>query len=91
VLIYARLAGTGVTSANDYGIWAVDSGGTLQLIAREGDLHAVTGKTIKALAFLPSISGVGGQTRSFSQATGDLVYSATFTDGSSGIFKVVFP
>jgi hypothetical protein len=91
VLIYARLAGTGVTSANDYGIWALDSGGTLQLIAREGDTQAVTGKVIKTLAFLPSISGVNGQTRSFSQTTGDLVYSATFTDKSAGIFKVVVP
>jgi hypothetical protein len=91
VLLYARLAGTGVTSANDYGIWAVDTGGTLQLIAREGDPHAVTGKTINKLTFLPVVSGVSGQTRSFSQATGDLVYSATFTDKSAGIFKVVFP
>jgi hypothetical protein len=91
VVMFAKLGGTGVTSASDMGIWAVDTGGTLQLIAREGTAHAVTGKTIKTLSFLPTIAGVSGQTRGFSQSTGDLVYSATFTDGSAGIFKVVFP
>lgn len=91
VLLFAKLGGTGVVAANDVGIWAVDSAGTLQLIAREGDLHPATGKTIKVLTFLPALSGVSGQTRSFSQSTGDIAYSATFTDGTFGIFKVVFP
>jgi hypothetical protein len=90
-LIFGRVSGAGVSSLNDNGIWAVDSGGALQLIAREGDVHSVTGKTIKQLKFLPSVSGENGQTRSFSQTTGDIVYYATFTDGSAGIFKVVFP
>jgi hypothetical protein len=91
VVMFAKLGGTGVGSSNDMAIFAVDTGGTLQLIAREGTPHAVTGKTIKTLSFLPAIAGVSGQTRGFSQSTGDLVYSATFTDGSAGIFKVVFP
>jgi hypothetical protein len=91
VVMFAKLGGTGVTSASDMAIFAVDTGGTLQLIAREGTPHAVTGKAIKTLSFLPAIAGVSGQTRGFSQSTGDLVYSATFTDGSAGIFKVVFP
>jgi hypothetical protein len=91
VVMFAKLGGTGVGSSNDMAIFAVDTGGTLQLIAREGTTHAVTGKTIKTLSFLPAIAGVSGQTRGFSQTTGDLVYSATFTDGSAGIFKVVFP
>jgi hypothetical protein len=91
VVMFAQLTGGGVTTASDYGIWAVDTGGVLQLIAREGTVHAATGKTIKTLSFLPCVSGLSGQTRGFSQSTGDLVYSATFTDGSAGIFKVVFP
>jgi hypothetical protein len=91
VVMFAKLGGTGVGSSNDMAIFAVDTGGTLQLIAREGTTHAVTGKTIKTLSFLPCVTGVSGQTRGFSQSTGDLVYSATFLDGSAGIFKVVFP
>ncbi len=93
VAMLAKLnAGTGgVTSANDQGIWAADTTGTLQLIVRRGDTTPSTGKVIAALSFLPVASGVSGQTRGFSQGTGDLVYKATFVDGSTGIFKVVFP
>ena len=37
VAIGQHLAGAGVDSTNDFGIWATDSTGALQLIAREGD------------------------------------------------------
>ena len=79
----------GVTPANNIGIWAADTAGDLQLIVRKGD--TLDGKVITALSFLPAAAGVSGQSRSFSQTTGDLVYKATFADGSTGIYKVVFP
>ena len=85
----ATLTGPGVTTANNTGIFAVDATGTLQLIVRPGDV--LNGKTITALAFLPSMSLVNGQTRSFSPSTGDLIYTATFADHSQSIFNVVFP
>ena len=78
----------GVTPANNIGIWAADTAGDLQLIVRKGD--TLDGKVITALSFLPAAAGVSGQSRSFSQTTGDLVYKATFADGSTGIYKVVF-
>jgi hypothetical protein len=73
------------------GIYAVDTGGSLQLVIREGAVHPSNGKTIKTLAFLNGKKPALGQTRHFSQATGDVLYTATFTDKSAGIFKVVFP
>jgi hypothetical protein len=79
----------GVTSNNNTGIWAVDNNGTLQLIVRTGDI--LNGKTVTALQFLPSPAYVSGTSRSFSAATGDLVYLATFSDKSTAIFNVVFP
>ena len=79
----------GVASTTNQGIWAVDTNGNLQLIVREGD--TINGKTVTALKFLPSLLYVGGQSRSFAQGTGDLVYEATFSDKSSGIFSVTFP
>ncbi len=85
----ATLAGTGVTAANNTGIFAVDNQGALQLIVRTGDV--INGKTLTALAFLPAETFVNGQARSFSAPTGDLVYNATFNDGSKAIFNVVFP
>jgi hypothetical protein len=79
----------GVTKATDTGIWAVDTSGNLQLIARTGDL--LGGKTITELSFLPALSYVNGQSRSFAQETGDLAYLATFSDKSTAIISVVFP
>jgi kumamolisin len=78
----------GVTSSNNTGIWAVENN-QLQLIVRTGDI--LNGKTVTALQFLPSPAIVNGQDRSFSAATGDLVYLATFSDKSTAIFNVVFP
>jgi hypothetical protein len=89
VVFLAKLSHT--TRAADRGIWAVDTNGALQLIVREGQLHPVTGKKITRITFLPTPLFVGGQTRGFNQSTGDLIYEASFSDGSKGIFKVVFP
>jgi hypothetical protein len=80
-----------ISSANNLGIWAVDTSGTLQLIAQLGTFHPVTGKLITALSVLPVAPYDGAQTRGFDQATGDIVYRATFKDGTSGIFLVTFP
>ena len=56
-----------------------------------GVVVAAVGKVIKALSFLPVASGVSGQTRGFSQGSGDLLYKAAFADGSTATVKVVFP
>ncbi len=80
-----------VSNANNQGIWAVDTNGALQLIVQKGTFHPVTGKFITALSFLPVITYDSGQTRGFDQGTGDIVYRASFIDGSSGVFLVKFP
>lgn len=88
---------TGVSAKNNLGIWAVDNTGALRLIVRTGDIlnvgtaMAPNDKTVTGLAFLPSLSYVGGQTRSVAQGTGDLVYLATFSDKSTAIINVSFP
>ncbi len=82
-------SGSGVTSANNAGIWAVDSNGDLQLIVRTGDI--LQGKVVTALFFLPSSLTAGGQTRSFTAERGDLVFRATFMDKTTAIYNVVFP
>jgi len=45
---------------------------------------------VTKLSFLPVAAGVSGQTRSFSQSTGDLLYKATFADSSTAIYEVIF-
>ncbi len=82
-------AAAGVTAANKTGIWAVDNNGNLQLIARTGDIF--NGWTMTGLTFMPVLPYVGGQSRNFDQATGDLVYQATFSNHMGAILEVVFP
>jgi kumamolisin len=91
VVILATLNASGafgVSSVNNTGIWAVDTAGSLQLIARKGDI--VNGEQIKSLSFLPILPRIGSQTRNFSQTTGDLVYQVTFADQTTAIFEVTF-
>jgi hypothetical protein len=75
--------------ASNVGIWAVDTSGNLDLIARKGQV--LNGKTITGLSFLPIVSHVAGQSRNFNQRTGDLVYQVTFSDKTSALSAVVFP
>jgi hypothetical protein len=89
VVFLATVAGTGVTSANNTGIWAVDTKGNLNLILRIGDIYG--GNVVSSLAFLPQETTVGSQTRSFEQNAGDLTAKVTFTNGSVSLVKVVFP
>jgi hypothetical protein len=88
VVILANISGL---PGAKQGIWAVDTGGTLRLVIREGDWEPTSGKTIKKLTFMPVVKGVSGQTRGFSQDTGDIAYFAQFTDGSFGICTKIFP
>jgi len=96
VVLLATLAtnsAAGVTAATNTGVWAVDNTGTLQLIVRTGDVLPVNGvnKTITKLSFLPSLPQLANQSRSFAPQNGDLAYLATFSDGSTAIYNVVFP
>ncbi len=80
----------GITAATDQGIWAVDDNGNLQLIAQKGTVDPVSGSMITSLVFLPAESYVSGQTRSFDQPTGNLLYKVTLRNGTSAIYNVDF-
>ena len=89
VVLLANVSGKGVVSASNQGIWAVDTSGKLQLVLRTGG--SLNGKVITGLAFLTSATQEAGQTRSYSQSTGDLLVKCTFSDGSWKFVQVVFP
>jgi hypothetical protein len=86
---FADLTGNGVDSTNSAGVWATDRAGELQLIARTGDLLQVAPddfRTISSLLFRGDISSLNrGRTRLLNNA-GQIVFGATFTDGTSGVF-----
>ena len=88
VAIGQRLAGAGVDVTNDFGIWATDSTGALQLIAREGDeLEVAPGdfRTISELNRTDHNANSNGWPSAFNNL-GQIAFWASFTDGSQGIF-----
>ena len=89
VVFLGTVKGTGVSSQNSTGIWAVDSSNNLNLVMRAGDIFG--GKTIASFSFLPEETVVGSQTRSFIQDSGDLAYLVINSDKSTSLLKVVFP
>jgi hypothetical protein len=92
-IVVANLAGTGITGANNQGLWAVDATGELKLVARKGDaivIDSTTTKTIGALEIFSAQAAAAGQTRSFN-SVGDLIYKVTFTDNTQGIYEAMLP
>jgi hypothetical protein len=83
----------GVPAAENQGVWVTGSNGITpvvitgqQLVYSNNEL-----KTVKAIGIFQQPAIVQGQSRSFSAGTGNLVYEATFTDGTWGIYEVNLP
>jgi hypothetical protein len=91
LIFLATVAGTNVSSADNAGLWAVDGGGVVQLVARKGDLIPVNGadKKIKAITLFAATPFSAGQTRSFS-TDGAILFRATFTDKSTALMSKDF-
>jgi hypothetical protein len=71
-----------------HGIWATDLDGNLKLIARESaPLEVSPGvfKTVAQLSFHSGTNNEDGRPRGFNNL-GQVVFQASFTDGSQGIF-----
>jgi REJ domain/FG-GAP-like repeat/FG-GAP repeat len=73
----------------DTGVWAVDRAGSLRLLFREGKT-SIGGKTVKSFDVLKEVSGSPGVTRAFN-SYGQVVWRATFTDGTTGIVMTQVP
>jgi len=81
-LFGATLAGPGVTSSNNKGLWAEDATSNLTLVARTGDLMDVDAgpnSDLRTIGFLD---------RGAINDLGQVLFRAGFTDGSSGAFVV---
>ncbi len=84
----ANLIGDGVDFTNDRGIWATDKNGALQLVVRTGNQLEVAAGDIRTLSDLDFVTATGnsdGRPSAFNNL-GQLVFWASFTDGSQGIF-----
>jgi hypothetical protein len=93
VLFAATLTGTGVTTSNDTGVWALTDDGQVHLILREGSALTVgpgDSRTLSAFDFFTGSNNGDGGPSSFSD-TDLFVFRAAFTDGSAGIFVIAIP
>jgi hypothetical protein len=80
IAFLGRLTGANVTTANDVGIWATDSTGELQLIAREGDQFEVGSgdvRTIRELMFFTGTGNADSRPSGFNDL-GQLAFWASF-------------
>jgi hypothetical protein len=83
---FRNLDGAFVDSA--FGIWGQDRGGRLRLVASVGDLLEVGPgdyREIASLMFASATGGEDGKARGLNDA-GQIVFRATFTDATSGVF-----
>jgi hypothetical protein len=100
VAFSAPLAGAGVGSSNDRGLWA-GAPGSLSLVAREGDVIDVdpgVGEVLKTISGTAGISWASGfaspVTDSGSAAfndAGQIAWQATFTDGTRAVLLTTLP
>lgn len=95
VAFTASVAGIGINSTNDFGIWVQQRDGTLRSLIREGDLIDVDngpGVDLRTVSFLdaqnffPQSGNEDGGPSMFNDS-GQLVFAATFSDGLSGVFR----
>jgi hypothetical protein len=80
--------GSGVTTANDVGLWAEDKLGILTLVAREGSQFEVAPGDLRTIAELNFETGLGveaGRQMTFNDNF-TIAFRATFTDQTSGVF-----
>jgi hypothetical protein len=78
----------GVVLDSAFGIWAQDRAGRLQLIASVGQVIQIAPgdeREIASLSFTSKSGGEDGRPRGFNDR-GQIVFHATFADGTSGIF-----
>ncbi len=78
----------GITTANDTGLWATTSFGSLRLLLQEGDL--IGSATVKTFTVLSNVVGSPAQTRSFSN-NGSVLVRATDTTGAQHLLQIAVP
>ncbi|MGE5610822.1 MAG: choice-of-anchor tandem repeat NxxGxxAF-containing protein [Bacillota bacterium] len=88
VAFMGHLSGLGIDNTNYEGIWATMPDGTLELVARQGELFDVGGGDLREILSLGEFVKSGGL--SFNDR-GELAFVAGFADGTSGVVVAYVP
>jgi len=83
--IHARLEGPGIDLTNDWGIWAENIDGALELIAREGNELEIAEGVFETIRHLPGFGGVPNYLDATFNPRGDIVFEASLNSGT-GVF-----
>lgn len=86
VAFLARVTGNGVTVQNERGLWATMLDGSLQKIARQGDLFEVAPGDFRRVTGIGATFANSEGGTSIFNARGELTFSLGFDDGTSGLF-----
>ncbi len=78
----------GITTANDIGLWATDSFGSLRLLLQESDVIGTS--TIRNFVVLANVGGSPAQTRSF-DPTGSVIVRAVDATGAQHLLQIAMP
>lgn len=81
------LAGSGVTAGNDYGYFAELAPGLIKTLVREGDMIEIAPSVFKTINGLSTTKYGDQPLNNYNQ----FAFTATFTDGSSGVFVIAVP
>lgn len=86
VVFTASVAGSGINSGNNLGLWADDGAGGIDLLIRKGDKLRINGqmRTVTAFTIFKAIAGVTGQSRQF-DAAGSVACQVACSDGTKAI------
>ena len=81
-----------VTAKTDRGLWALDSGGTLQLLLRTGNGLSINGTTrvVKGFAALVAANGSLGAARGYDDDQ-HVTVLASFANGEQAIVNIAIP
>jgi hypothetical protein len=77
-----------ITAKNDFGLYALDSFGTLREMLREDQI--IERKIVKTFSVMKAISGSAGVARSFNELH-QVAVLVTFTDRTTAILKIEIP
>jgi hypothetical protein len=88
----AKVGGQGIHGGNNFGLWASDGVGALELLLRTGDDVTIDGveHAVKSLQVFNSATGVAGQSRSIDEA-GSVVVLLKCSGGQRAIARCVPP
>jgi hypothetical protein len=92
LVFLSKIAGTGITTSNNQGLWQRDAAGSIDILIRKGDTLDVDGsnRKVSSIVAFKTSPFCSAQGRNVA-ADGGVTLLLKFTDGNQAIFSVTQP